>query len=107
MALIEMYDIAQAPSFRNRLVACIVRTAGNVFIEAETDNNTVDQKRRNLADTALLNPEAVAQRFVWPMLSNASIAALGIEATDSDLEYQCAQVWNVVAGVTAGDVPPE
>ena len=103
MALIEMYDVAQAPSFRNRLIACIVKTAGVVFGEDPGDNNIVYQKRQTLATEAVTNPEAVAQRFVWPMLSNPSIASSGIEATDGDLEYQAAQVWNTVAGVTPGD----
>lgn len=101
-----MYDVAQAPSFRNRLVACIVHTAGNVFAEASTENNIVDQKRRILADQAVTDPESVAQRFVWPMLSNPTIASKGIQSTDDDLEYQCAQVWDTVAGVTPGDREP-
>lgn len=109
MALIELYDVAQAPSFRNRLVACIVQTAGNVFNEEEkaSANNIVYQKRQNLAQQAVIDPHEVAQRFVWPMLSNPVIAKEGIGADDDALAYQCAQVWNTVAGVTPYDTQLE
>jgi hypothetical protein len=75
-----------------------------VFVEETYTSPTVAMKRRALADAAVMDPMSVAQRFVWPMLSNASIAAQGIEAPDSDLEYQCAQVWNTVAGVTSEEL---
>jgi hypothetical protein len=107
MSLIHMSDVANAPSFKNRLIACIVKTAGDVFQEAPHESPAVANKRRALADAAMMDPQSVAQRFVWPMLSNPAIAAAGIEATDSDLEYQCAQVWNTVAGVVSTDYVQE
>lgn len=92
--LIETYDIAQASSFRHRLIACVVKTAGSVLNESDAPEGRVA-----LARAAVIDPNSIAERFIWPMLSNPTIAAAGIQATDGDLEFQCAQVWNVVAGV--------
>ena len=94
VALIETYDIAQASSFRHRLIACIVKTAGGILNE-----ESPAEERVALAQAAVIDPNSIAERFVWPMLSNPSIAASGIQATDADLEYQCSQVWDIVAGV--------
>lgn len=94
MSLIAMYDIAKASSFRHRLISCIVKTAGAVLGESDAP-----EERVALARAAVIDPNSVAERFVWPMLSNPAIADAGISASDADLEYQCAQVWNIVAGV--------
>lgn len=93
--LIETYDIAQASSFRHRLIACVVKTAGTILNE---DNAAPE--RVALARAAVIDPNSIAERFIWPMLSNPAIAAAGIQASDGDLEFQCAQVWDIVAGVS-------
>lgn len=108
MGLIETYEVAQAASFRNRLIACIVKVAGTVFTEENT-GSVVNQKRQTLVGQVLNGPEQVVQRFVWPVLSNPAIAEQGIATSDGDLEFQITQTWNMVAGVTPEDlaVPPE
>lgn len=111
MALIDVSDVAEASSFRRRLVPCVARVAGNVRTETPTGQTWVDDKRNELARQALRDPVAVAQQFVWGVLANPVISSAGIAATDADIEYQVTEIWSTIAGVTVADEamlpPPE
>jgi hypothetical protein len=103
VSFLEVADLADASSFRRRLVSCVAKCAGQVMAEAPTGKSNVDTKRNDLAREALRDPVSVANRFVWGVLSNVSIAAYGLDATDQDLEFQVGQMWSTVAGVTVTD----
>lgn len=101
--LLYIHDVANSNSFRQRLTPGIAQTAMQVLQESPGDKPFVYQKRRELAQRALRDPELVSNEFVWPVLSNAAIAAAGVSAPDGDLLYQISAIWSVVAGVTTDD----
>lgn len=106
MAFIEISDLADASSFRRRLVPAIATVAGNVLAETPTGKDRKDTKRKELAQRALRDPVATAEMFVWGVLSNPVVAAAGIAATDGDIQYQVNQMWSTIAGVTPVDEAP-
>lgn len=104
MGFLETADLAAATSFRMRLMACIVKVAGTVQDEDQSNMaGPHGSKRLDLASSVMLDPAAKAPAFIWPVLSNQTIAAAGLDAADGDLEYQVNQVWDHVAGVTRFD----
>jgi len=109
MSYLNTYDLAQASSFRNRLVSAIVSSAG--FIMSESMDGLGPQqhaKRHGLAMEVLNAPEHMVQRFIWPVLANTTIAQKGLDTSDGELNFQIATVWDSLAGVTAQDkVIPE
>lgn len=107
MSFIDISDLADASSFRRRLVPAVAKVAGQVMSETPSGKVTLDRKRSDLAREALRNPVDVSERFVWSVLSNVTIAAAGLDSTDGDLEYQVNQSWSTIAGVTAADEAEE
>lgn len=104
MSYLNTYDLAQAASFRHRILAALVNRAGITITEPLGDMTPVHHdKRRGLAVETLNNPEGVVGRFVWPVLANPTIAGKGLDATDGELDYQIAQVWDSLSGVTTAD----
>ena len=104
MPFLHTYDLAQSVSFRRRLTPCIAKVAGIVLQTADTGKYSLDLKRKELARTVLRDPELASNQFIWPVLSNVSIAGAGLDATDGDIEYQVGEIWNVVAGVNQNDI---
>ncbi len=100
---IDISDLAEANSFRRRLVPAVAVVAGNILAESPTGKFQVDTKRNQLARDALRDPVSVTTQFVWGVLSNAVIAAAGLAATDQDLQFQVNEMWSTIAGVTAAD----
>ena len=107
MALIDTSDVADAASFRRRLVPCVARVAGIVRTETPSGRMRVDEKRNELARQALRDPRVVSELFVWGVLSNDVIASAGISASDADLQYQVTQIWSTIAAVTAAEEAEE
>ena len=104
MSYLNTYDLAQASSFRNRLTAAIVNRAGIVITESMDGLGPQQHaKRYGLAVQVLSDPETAMLRFVWPVLANPTIAGKGLDSTDGEIDYQIAQVWDALAGVTAAD----
>lgn len=104
MGFLETSDLANAVSFRLRLTSCIVKVAGTILAE---DQNSMGKpqgdKRVELASAVMRAPETQVSAFIWPVLSNSTIAGAGLDAADGDIEYQVTQVWDQVAGVTRYD----
>lgn len=103
MSFLNIADLAEAESFRRRMYPAIAKVAGQVLVEEPTGASMRDGKRNELARQALRDPITLASAFVWACLSNAVIAEKGLDATDSELEYQISQTWSTIAGVTATD----
>lgn len=104
MGFLETNDLAYAPSFRARVKVGIVKYAGVVLTEAKGSMTDAHyDKRTAYARDVLRDPESVVSSFIWPVLSNATIANEGLDTTDSSIEYQIGQVWDNLAGVTSAD----
>lgn len=104
MSYLNTADLAKAASFRARLVSGIVTEAGNVLNESQgTRSNAWEEKRVQLANNVLTDPENKAYAFVWPVLSNVYIAQAGLDAADADIATQIAAMWDTVAGVSTAD----
>ena len=105
MSYINVNDLAESASFKVRVKVAIVTAAANVVHE-DTSAFTPERrdKRNALARAILADPTSFAQTFVWPVVSNASIAASGLDASDGDLAYQVSAIFDAMAGVTAEEM---
>lgn len=104
MSYIATADLANADSFRTRVKMAAVRVAGTVLGEDIAELGQMQaMKRLDLAQRVLRDPDAVLGSFIYPVVANPQIAAVGLEATDGDLEFQVATVWDAVAGVSIAD----
>jgi len=105
MGFLETSDLAMAASFRARVAVGITRAASSVLMEDQSEMIYARaEKRYQLATVALRDPVPRVDLFVWPILSNASIAEKGLDASDSDIEYQIGQIWDLVSGVTRAEM---
>lgn len=100
-------DLAVSPTIRSRILTTIVKVAGSVQIEQSAQPIARRTKRVEFARLVLTDPEQAVGRFVWPVLSNTTIVTAGFDVEDAALEYQVAQVWDSLSGVTAADLVAE
>lgn len=101
MSYLNVADLAEAYSFRTRVKVAVVKAAADVVHEDTTDySQNRAEKRAVLARNVLADPQRYGDLFVWPVLSNATIAAAGLDSPDGDLSYQVSAVFDAMAGVT-------
>lgn len=107
MAFLNTNDLANAQSFLARVKVALVKQAG-VVISENTDQMNANRamKRYILATDCFRDPDAATRRFIWPVVANPAIAQVGLDAPDTDLEYQVAVVWDSVAGVQLSEQEP-
>lgn len=98
MTFLDDAALAQHKVFRDRVLVATVRTAVAVSAEAPTADAAHDAMRSALATNVLNNPLGHVERFAWAVITNPSVAASGLAATDSDLEYVLTTIWDAVAG---------
>lgn len=104
MSYLNTSDLVRADSFRARVLVGLVNVAGTVLAENQTEMSTARaEKRTALANNVLRDPEPIVSAFIWPVVSNVTIAQKGLDSSDGELEYQITQVWDIVAGVTNAD----
>lgn len=99
MAYVDDIATATHDIFRGRVRVAAVKTAVAVANEAESGDPRRDGLRNTLATNVLNDPLAYTERFTWAMLTNGTVAAAGINATDNDLDYVMTTIWDAVAGV--------
>lgn len=105
MSYIAVNDLAESASFKTRVKVAIVKAAGYLIHEDATGFTPARRdKRYNLARAVLSDPNGMAAQFVWPVVANTTIAAEGLDAPDSDLDYQVSAIWDAMAGVTAAEL---
>lgn len=100
MTYLDNAAVAQHRVFRDRVLVATVRTAVAVAAEAPSapPDATRDALRAALATNVLADPLGHVERFSWAVITNPSVAASGLAATDSDLEFVLATIWDAVAG---------
>lgn len=104
MGFLETNDLAHAPSFRARVTTSLVKVAGSVLEEPQGEKSlTHYNKRLSLARDVFSDPAKKVDSFIWPVLSNPTVAAEGLDTNDSSIEYQVSEVWDLLAGVSAQD----
>ncbi len=61
-------------------------------------------KRRQLAQRVFQGVDSNIDIFMYPVLSNVTIAANGLASADADIEYQVNAVFDGLAGVTENEL---
>lgn len=84
--LAELYNLRfTSAGLKNRTVAAIAKAAQDVLNESDqTANHTA---RVAWAKLALADAPAMAEKMLWGLLSNATIAGDGEAATDNDIQF--------------------
>lgn len=105
MSYIEVNDLAEAQSFKVRVKVAVVNVAATVMAEDRSGMNEArGSKRGSLARAILMAPAQYADLFVWPVVSNPTIAAAGLASPDGDLAYVVTSVFDALAGVEASEM---
>ena len=101
MAFVDQYALATDTTFGQRVQVAMMTAAVQVAAETEGADETVYDKRQQLA-TKVLQSGGVAtlQWFIWAVVANPVITGA---STDSDLQFTVNSVWNAVAGVRTAD----
>jgi len=99
MTFLDTAALAEHRSFRDRVAVAMTKTAVNVAAEGPSDDARKDSLRSALATNVLNDPLGYTERFTWAVLTNAQVAANGLNAPDGDLEYTLSTVWDAIAGV--------
>jgi hypothetical protein len=108
MGYLEISDLVKADSFRARLLVGIVHAAGQVLTDAREDKSTAwYNKRIELARNVLRDPSPIVNAFLWPVVSNPTIATKGLDSEDAEILSQVHAVWDIVAGVSEQDKVPD
>lgn len=93
------YQASKDPEFIGRVTIAVIGAAIDIINEDPgTKNHDV---RAKLANTVLASPEGWGARFALLVMSNAAIAAVGTEATENDIDYVIATIWDAVAGAVS------
>jgi hypothetical protein len=86
MTYTEIWNLRYAsPTLKNRVTVAIAKASGDVLNEDPgTANHAV---RAKWATHALQDAQAMAERMLWAVCSNATIQASGDASTDADLQF--------------------
>lgn len=99
MSYADRAALAAHPGFRDRVRVAAVVTAVNVAAETPNADQRVASLRKTLATNTLGDPIGATDKFTWAVLTNATVGANGLAATDGDLEFTVSSIWNALAGV--------
>ena len=104
MAFLNQYKASINPDFRGRVIACMRKVA--VFVLNEDTTTPGYQRRRNLAEAIIANPESemIVDAFLWECASNGTIESTltteGVaSAPDTDFEYVVNVVFDSVVNL--------
>jgi hypothetical protein len=98
-SLADAAALAEHSGFRSRVRVAALRAAVAVASEASSGDAGTDGIRATLATNVLNDPEGYTPRFAWAVVTNPTVADAGLSASDGDLEFVVASVWNALAGV--------
>lgn len=85
MALIDKYNLRHGSAvLRNRIAAACATAALDVLYEADTTPNYT--QRRGWAISALTDASGMAERMMWAVIADATIATKGEAATDAEIQ---------------------
>ena len=82
---LQMYNLLADGSLLAKTTIAVMSAATAVVNESAGTANHA--KRLLWAQYALANPQDEAKRFMWGIVSNATIAAAGSNAVDSDVQF--------------------
>jgi hypothetical protein len=84
--LLETFNLRNTSSgLRNRLAVACVRSAVDVLNEAA--NTTNHAQRVKWANATLADAQGMAEKMMWGLLANATVASAGEAATDNDILF--------------------
>jgi len=97
MALIDTYNLRyNSATLQSKVVAAVAKAAMDILNEDPATANHAD--RVTWAAEALSHTKTVAEKFMWGVVSNASIAAAGEDATDNDIQFVVNSLIDTIAG---------
>jgi hypothetical protein len=99
---LNLNELAESPTFRGRIQAAIAVKAAGILGETEGTPKVL-RKRHDLALAALKDPAPMVNGFVWLVVTNGDVKALGHEIDDDALAWVVGWAWDQVAGVTDKD----
>lgn len=82
---LELYALRFSENMKKRVTVAIAVAAQNILAE---DGGTTNHANRVIwADEALKDAQLMAEKIMWRVLGNASIAANGEASSDSDIQF--------------------
>lgn len=101
MSFLTAADLAEARTFRTKVMVAVVNAAAAVVHE-DTSGYSANrtEKRALLARNILNDPHRYGDLFVWPVVANQTIAAAGLDSPDGDIFFQVSASFDAMAGVT-------
>lgn len=99
---LNINELAASITFRGRVQAALAVKAAAVLTEEDLPTGQA-AKRRQLAESTLVDPAPLVNRFIWLVVTNGTIRSKGMDATDQDLEWVIGWAWDQAAGVTETD----
>lgn len=95
MTLEEAYALGADPTWRARCQTAGLQTAANVM--SEDDATAGHAERSAFANKVMLNPSLQSQAMAFGIAAQPGIT--GPEATDSDIAFTTAALWDAWSGV--------
>lgn len=106
MSLQDQVDLTHDNAFAQRVFMAAVQAAKDIVGEDWGDGtHPAYHEKRNTLGQAVLNAGGdnnVRSRFLWAVAASPAITAA---ATDSDIQFTVAQVWDDIAGVLNSERP--
>ncbi len=103
--LVDIYNLKNSSSLRNRLAVALAAAAEDVRTEAAATANHAE--RFAWATGGVLSsangPEVEARRLMWMFLQNATIQASGEASTDNDVQFVTNGLVDFAAGVDTSE----
>lgn len=97
MSLQSEWDLANTPSFLQRVTVQAVKSAIYMTIESSTVAGHVARKAYGLQ--VLAAPELEAMDLALGLAADATISAAGSTCSDAQIDAAMASLWNSYAGV--------
>ena len=107
MAYQDQFDLANTPTFKERIEIAILKASAAVQAEDETGLSLpsgttltaqeLHDKRSELAYEVLRNPTGYAVLFAKAVASDPNTAGIDSESTDSDLLFTVNALWSAFA----------
>lgn len=99
--LLEIYNLRyQTVTLKQRMIAAIAQASYDVLNE---DAGTPNHANRVIwAYTTLADAQAMAERMMWGLISNATVAAAGDGSTDADIQFVVNSLIDSYANALAG-----
>lgn len=97
MAYLDDYTLAIDGTFRNRVAIAVVEAVRTVVTEDPATTNHA--ARLAWAFKAIGNPDLMANKMVWGVVTNATVRSNGLASTDAQIQTAVNQLINGFADI--------